>query len=221
MTTQDLLAIGFLVVMEGLLSFDNALALAAMVSHLPGIQRKKALLYGMIGAFSFRIGSLFIIEYLMESVWVKWVGGSYLIYLAVKHFFSKAKYEEQSGSGTELAFWHCVVMVELTDMAFSIDSILAAVAVSQNLWVVVIGGILGIIMMRFAASIFINLIAKYPNLEHSAYSLVFIVGLKLIIEASQMWAGVHVLDFDSYTNPAFWVLWGSMVVSLLGGFKKC
>jgi YkoY family integral membrane protein len=219
MTTQDFLAIGFLVVMEGLLSFDNALALAAMVSHLPEVQRKRALTYGMIGAFVFRLSALMVIEYLMESAWVKWVGGGYLIYLAVQHFFGKENHEEQSGT-TSFAFWRCVVMVELTDIAFSMDSILAAVAVSPKIWVVATGGILGIIMMRFAAVLFIKLIAKYPNLEHSAYGLVFIVGMKLLIEACQVWAGAEVLDFESCTNPAFWVLWVSMAVSLGAGFYE-
>lgn len=220
MTTQDFLAIGFLVVMEGLLSFDNALALAAMVSHLPSMQRKKALTYGMLGAFSFRLGSLVVIEYLMKSACVKWLGGGYLIYLAVQHFFNREHHEEQSGT-TTFAFWHCVVVVELTDIAFSFDSIFTAVAVSPKIWIVVTGGIIGIIMMRFAAIFFINLLKKFPDLEHSAYALVFIVGTKLIIEASQSLAGVEVLDFQSHINPAFWVLWGCMGISLLGGFRKC
>lgn len=217
--TQDFLAVGFLVIMEGLLSFDNALALAAMVSHRPESQRKKALLYGMVGAFVFRLGALTVVEFLMEAVWVKWLGGAYLVYLAVSHFFSKAKPDELQALSVA-SFWKCVVMVELTDMAFSVDSILAAVAVSSKVWVVVTGGILGIIMMRFAASIFVKLIDRYKNLEHSAYALVFIVGIKLIIEASQWAADAHFLDFESTSNPAFWVMWMAMAVCLVLGFTK-
>lgn len=220
-TPQDLLAIGFLVILEGLLSFDNALALAAMVKHLPEQQRKRALTYGMAGAFIFRLGALSIVTYLMTAYWVKWVGGAYLVWLAASHFFVKKEPENLIGKEVSaISFWRTILLVELTDIAFSIDSILAAVAVSSKLWVVVIGGVLGIVAMRFAATVFVGLIERYPKLEHSAFILVAIVGAKLILEASQAYAGVHLLDFESMASPAFWCLWGAMACGLMYGFSK-
>lgn len=202
---QDIISILFLVVLEGLLSFDNALALAAMVRHLPEKQQKKALYYGMFGAFAFRFIALFFVTFLMQNIWVKYLGGAYLIWLALKHFTGNAGGPDDEKS-SDYNFWKTILLVELTDIAFSVDSILAAVAVSNTLWVVVVGGVLGIIMMRFAASIFIKLIAQSPRLEDSAFWLVGIVGAKLICEG----AGYH---------PWGWLVWSLMITALLSGFR--
>jgi YkoY family integral membrane protein len=210
---QDLLAIGFLVVLEGLLSFDNALALAAMVRHMPKHDQRKALTYGIFGAFAFRFFALSIITYLMQAVWIKFVGGGYLLCLTVKYFLGGDS-EDAVKDISPFSFWKIVLLVELTDIAFSMDSILAAVAVSTKLYVVVVGGILGIIMMRFAAVVFIKLLEVFPKLERSAYLLVGIVGTKLIVEGLKI-PGV---DFESSDNRYFYVLWGLMLMSLLSGF---
>ena len=217
MTIQDLVAVGFLVILEGLLSFDNALALAAMVKHLPHEQQRKALTYGIFGAFGFRFLSLSIISYLMHSYWVKFVGGGYLIWLAMNHFFGPK--EESSDENTKVLsskFWKMVFFVELTDITFSMDSILASVAVSKKFYVVLTGGILGIIMMRFVSSLFIRLIEIFPKLERSAFILVLIVGMKMVMEGAK----IQGINFDSTASPTFWVFWGSMAVGLLSGFTE-
>lgn len=201
----------FLALLEGLLSFDNALALAAMVKHLPECQRKKALTYGMIGAFGFRLLALCFVTYIIANPWIKTVGAVYLIYLAVSHFI-----KSDEGQGIKVhtgRFIKTVIMVELTDIAFSIDSIITAVGVSKNLYVVIAGGIIGIIMMRFAATVFIKLIDKFPRLETSAFILVGIVGAKLIIETC---CGI---DFhDQLTAQA--LFWSAMLLGLLYGFTE-
>lgn len=217
----DFIAIGFLVIMEGLLSFDNALALAAMVAPLPVEQRKKALTYGMIGAFTFRILALCFVTYLMEATWVKYVGGGYLLWLSGSFFFASKAGKPNASSKSVVSgvqFWKIIVAVELMDIAFSIDSILAAVAVSSKLWVVVAGGILGIILMRFAATIFVGLIQRFPRLENSAFILVAIVGVKLLIEALQVSSGRHVYDFESPESVGFWWFWLCMASGLITGF---
>lgn len=204
---HDIMAILFLIVLEGLLSFDNALALAAMVKHLPEKEQKLALWYGMAGAFLFRFLALCFVVYLMENQWVKVVGGLYLCWLTVKFFWPSGDEAEDDGKGNILrGFWMTVALVELTDIAFSIDSILAAVAVSNKVWVVVAGGIMGIIMMRFAASVFIGLMKVHPKLERSAFLLVGIVGVKLLVEAS----GHHLSG---------WLTWPLMLVALLSGLS--
>jgi YkoY family integral membrane protein len=149
----------------------------------------------------------------MQAAWVKVAGGLYLLYLAGQHFLGQGDADD-TPTTTAKAFWRTILTIELADIAFSTDSILASIAVSDRLWVVVTGGILGITMMRLAAILFIRLIELFPNLERTAYLLVSTVGLKLLIESFHF-QGV---DFSSSSHPAFWALWGTMVVCVMTGF---
>ncbi|MDB5352289.1 MAG: Integral rane protein TerC [Planctomycetota bacterium] len=186
------LTIGWLVILEGLLSGDNALVLAVMVRHLPKPQQKKALRYGIIGAFVFRAIALVFASYLLRYWELEVLGGLYLIFLAIRHFLSGGDHDnpeakEAFGKG----FWGTVISVELADIAFSIDSILAAVALItsmpdnlQNnhnlaLTIVYIGCILGIVMMRYVATFFIKLLDRFEGLAAGSYILVAWIGLKL------------------------------------------
>jgi YkoY family integral membrane protein len=182
----DLVTIGLLVLLEGVLSADNALVLAILVLSVPKDQQQRALRYGMIGAFGFRILAVLLAAYLMRVGWVKLAGGAYLGYLAIRHFSSRG----ESGHDVPPAkpmfglspFWSTVVRVELVDLAFSVDSILVAVALSPKLWVVVTGGILGIVMMRLVAGQMISLIRKYPALVDGAFVIIFWIAVKLMLE---------------------------------------
>lgn len=217
-STNDLAAIGFLVFLEGILSIDNALVLALIVSTLPAHQHKRALSYGIIGAVVFRIVAIALAAYLMHWWWVKFVGGGYLLYLSLHYWWEKRKgaQEEKQHKTKARSFWMTVLVVELTDVAFALDSILTAVALTKKVWVVMTGGVIGLVMMRFAATIFIKLLEKFPRFEPTAYILVFIIGAKLIVD------GFHFegLDFHDPKNPAFWIFWASMLGSLLFGFTK-
>jgi YkoY family integral membrane protein len=189
-----MVTIGWLVILEGLLSADNALVLAVMVRHLPKRQQKKALRYGIWGAFVFRLIAVLLASVLMQSWWIQVVGGFYLIYVALRHFASSS--EESSGTNARFGqgFWGTVVNVELADIAFSVDSILAAVAMAESLprhlqevnWIklgiVYIGGVLGIITMRFVAGGFLKLLTRFPGLATGAYFLVAWIGVKLVGE---------------------------------------
>src|SRR5690625_7674 len=179
-----------LVGLEGLLAADNALVLAIMVKHLPEKERKKALFYGLAGAFVFRFGSLFVISLLVDIWQIQAIGAIYLLFIAGKNLYSKFKngnseieaVPEGKGSG----FWMTVLKVEIADLAFAVDSILAAVALAVTLtptgWfnigsldgaqflVVFAGGMIGIIIMRFAADVFVDLLNKRPALEVAARS---------------------------------------------------
>jgi YkoY family integral membrane protein len=170
-----------LVLLEGLLSADNALVLAVMVRHLPPQQQKKALLYGIWGAFIFRLIAIAVGSLLVKIWWVKILGGLYLLWLVVKHFFLSQGHE--NGNKAAKGFWATVVAVEMMDIAFSLDSILAALGISEQLWVLYLGGILGIITMRFVAGIFITLIKQIPELENTAYILIVIIAAKMIAGA--------------------------------------
>lgn len=192
-----------LILLEGILAADNALVIATMVKHLPPEQRKKALFYGLAGAFVFRFGSLFIISYLADIWQIQAIGALYLFGIAVYHiakrYFLKSKMKEAEAEKKGSGFWTTVIKVELADVAFAVDAILAAVALAVTLpstnlptiggldgghfLIVLAGGIIGLVIMRFAAGYFVNLLEKRPGLETTAFIIVAWVGVKLAVYA--------------------------------------
>jgi tellurite resistance protein TerC len=170
-----------LIILEGLLSFDNALVLAAMVQPLPDRQQKWALRVGIIGAYVMRGLSILCISYLIENPWLKPVGAAWLLYLAFKNLGSDGDDDDAVAPKVASFFW-TVVAVEMADMAFSIDNIFAAAAFSPNRWAVLTGVAIGILAMRFVAGIFVDLIKKFPVLEKIGYVLVGYIGVTLAVE---------------------------------------
>jgi YkoY family integral membrane protein len=187
-TAPDLVTISLLVALEGLLSADNALVMAIMVLGLPKAQHKQALRYGLIGGFVFRIAATVLAVYLIQVAWVKLLGGLYLLYLTYAHFggheegADRRKAPKAKGWLGMPPFWATVVKVELINLAFSIDSILVAVAMSPKLWVVVTGGILGIVAMRLVVGQLLVLVQRYPALVDGAFVIIAWVGSKLALE---------------------------------------
>ncbi|OCA86787.1 hypothetical protein A8L44_05775 [Bacillus sp. FJAT-27986] len=180
--------IGSLVIIEGLLSADNALVLAVLVKHLPEKQRKRALMYGMFGAYFFRFLFIGIGVYLVKFWFIKVLGAAYLAWIVIQHFRSKAgdgedgvkQFNKNSWLTRTIGiFWSTVVSVELMDIAFSVDSILAAFAISDQVWVLLVGGMLGILMMRTVAGVFLTLIERVPELETTAFILIGIISAKM------------------------------------------
>ena len=297
---RDLLVILLLVLLEGLLSIDNALVLGLLASRVPKALQGRALTYGLVGAFVFRFVAVLTAQALLEWHVVKLLGGGYLIYIAVKHLFFESQesvdekividsggeialqradtgepltteeenvelqervpvpipesvlHAHDGSPGTERAsrgaapmpnhttvptradksFWMTVVVIELTDIAFAVDSILAAIGLvgpppaghpetefHPKLWVVVTGGLLGIVLMRVAATMFIRLLEKFPRFELSAYLLIIVIGLKLLADwAFNSQAHPHAIDFHNYAKPEFWIFWLSMVAAFGVGF---
>jgi YkoY family integral membrane protein len=171
--------IGTLVILEGLLSADNAIVLAVMVKHLPEKQRKRALFYGIFGAYLFRILAIGIGVSIIDITWVKIVGGHYLLWIVFQNFFMKNNTEDGVQS-SKMGFWRTILAVELMDIAFSIDSVIAAFGVSNQVWVLFLGGVIGILLMRGAAQLFLALIEKVPEFETTAFVLIAIIGVKMI-----------------------------------------
>ena len=184
----DFLTIGLLVVLEGLLSADNALVLAILVLGLPRSEQRKALRYGILGAFAFRILATLLAVHLLQVAWVKLIGACYLLYLTWTHFFGSGDAEERRAVKPARpwlglsAFWATVLKVELTDIVFAVDSILVAVAMSPKTWVIISGGILGIVAMRLVIGKLLALVRRYPALVDGAFVIIGWVGLKLLIE---------------------------------------
>jgi tellurite resistance protein TerC len=201
-----------LVFLEGVLSIDNAAVLGAMVAHLPndkpipwpkplqflgawsdralGPQRQAALKVGLLGAYFGRALMLVLASILIENEWVLILGASYLVYLAIAHFAEVYHAQRGELDGHEAAaaarpaggFWPTVLAIELADLAFSVDNVVAAVALSDQLWVVMLGVAIGIVIMRFAATIFTRLISWEPALQSGAYLLLFAIGAELLLE---------------------------------------
>lgn len=184
----DFLTIGLLVVLEGLLSADNALVLAILVLGLPRKDQRKALRYGIVGAFTFRILATILAVHVLRVAWVKLIGALYLLYLAWRHFFASGGAESRRAVAPAKpwmglsAFWATVVKVELTDIVFAVDSILVAVAMSPKLWVVISGGLLGIVTMRMVIGQLLTLVRRYPALVDGAFVIIAWVGIKLLLE---------------------------------------
>lgn len=187
-TVPNVLAVLYLVILEGILSVDNALALAALVRGRlqSDADQKKALHYGIIGAYIFRVAVIFAGVWLMQNPWVKWFAAAYLIYFSIKELFFKSGNGEEEHVGVQVSWlsplWGTVIAVELMDIAFSIDSIAVALSVSNIPWVLIAGAVLGILAMRFAAQTFIKLIEKFPILERTAFVLVLFAGVKIVLE---------------------------------------
>ena len=184
----DFLTIALLVVLEALLSVDNAMVLAVLVLGLPQPQQRKALRYGILGAFLFRAIATALAIYLIRLWWVKLVGGGYLLYLVVQHFGGGESAEERRTPKPASAwlgltpFWATTVKVELTDIVFAIDSILVGVAMSQKEWVVIVGGCLGIATMRLLIGQLLTLVERYPPLVDGAFVIITWVAAKLLME---------------------------------------
>jgi YkoY family integral membrane protein len=190
----SLAIIGNLIIIESLLSVDNAAVLATIVMDLEPKNRKKALRYGILGAYLFRGTAMVFAAFIIRIWWLKPLGGLYLLYLV--YGFWKGK---QDGSGEEEgvdkkgnwlyratvgwlgAFWATVALVELMDMAFSIDNVFAAVAFSPNIILVCVGVFIGILAMRFIAQWFVKLMEKYIFLETAAFVVIGILGVKLML----------------------------------------
>lgn len=244
-----LAVIGNLVIIESLLSVDNAAVLATLVIDLPKEQRSKALRYGILGAYAFRGLAMIFASYLIGFWWLKPIGGLYLLWLVIDQFkhqlklgeigslisrflslaallfliqndgsisasalwtfrilsgiylayliYSIAKIKEDMGDDGEInksnnkvyqffykkigTFWSTVILVEIMDMAFSIDNVFAAVAFTPNILLIYVGVFIGILAMRFIAQWFVKLMEKYTFLETSAFIVILMLSLKLLM----------------------------------------
>lgn len=208
---SDLLTVLLLVALEGLLSADNAMVLAVLVLGLPKSEQQKALRYGIAGAFVFRtLATVFAIHMIRLSA-VKLLGGLYLLWLPYRHFFGgrDAQHRRDIPKAKPWlglsALWATVVKVESTDIVFALDSILAAVGLSSQLWVVLSGGILGIIMMRLVIGQLLTIVQRYPLLVDGAFVIISWVGIKLVVEF------LHSVNVIAFEIPR-WASLGLVVV---------
>jgi len=176
------------------LSVDNALVMGTMVMDLPKNQRGRALRYGIFGAYFFRGLALLLAAWLIQVVWLKALGGLYLLYLAVDFFRTKSTPETSDDTlskqnnwfykntvGRIGNFWSTVILVNIMDLAFSIDNVFAAVAYTDNIYLICLGVFIGILAIRFVAQGVIKLLEKFTFLNAAAFLIIALLGLKLIL----------------------------------------
>lgn len=226
-STSDLASVFALILLEGLLSADNALVMAIMVRHLPKADQQKALLYGLGGAFIFRLIAIVFASVVLNQWWLQALGALYLLYLPLKHFLHRND-EHGSPKAKNQGFWATVIAVELTDIAFALDSVLAGIGFimkpgvgiqNDKIWVVYLGAVIGIVLLRFAAGLFIRLLERFPDLDNVAYLLVGWVGVKLAMHSIEKVDSQFpkLLPFHPphFTEAMFWS--GLAAIAIIGG----
>ena len=224
-----------LIVLEGLLAADNAVVMAVMVKHLPPVQQRKALFYGLLGAFVFRFAALFMITFLVNIWQIQALGAAYLLFISIKSIIDKRKGDDaqlDTKKRKQSGFWMTVVKVELADIAFALDSMLAAVALAVTLpelgnfdvgginggqfTVMLLGGLIGLVIMRFAARQFVGLLEKFPSLETAAFLIVGWVGVKLLV-LTLSHPSLQILDpefpHSTVWQTIFWVVLAGIAIN--------
>ena len=214
----DLKVAGFiilnLILIESLLSVDNAAVLATLVMDLPELQRRKALRIGIVFAYIFRGACLIFASVLIQISWLKLLGGGYLIYLCLEYFYKKNSANLPTSEPSDVPikrrfnflspFLSTVLLVEVMDLTFSIDNVFAAVAFTDNIVLVCIGVFIGIIAMRVVAGYFVQLLERFPFLDSIAFVVIGLLGLKLCLSfAAPYIGGVAQLMVDSKQNDLY------------------
>ncbi len=201
---EDAAIVLTLLLLEAVLSFDNAAILAAMVRKLPVEDRRKALLYGLVGAYALRLGAIALAAWLIETPILKVVGGAYLLYLALRHFSLLLRHGSESHEMHLNSNWlvrfgvpplvATIISIELVDLAFAIDQVIVAVAFTNKIWLIFTAAALGILFLRLAAAVLARVMDWLPLLEHMAYVAVGYVGVKLILLHPWFVRGAEVVD---------------------------
>jgi YkoY family integral membrane protein len=228
----DLATIALLVVLESLLSIDNALVLGVLAQRLDPAQRGRALFYGLIGGITLRLIAIAAAAILLRFSILKLLGALYLLWIVAQYLLrrSKAARAGAPALAPSAGFWRTIAAIELTDLAFAVDSILAAVALvgpappssrsvlHPKFWVIATGGTIGVVLMRYAASGLSKLMERFPQLHRSAYALVFLIGLKLLLDWSlNDPARPHRVDFNDPSRPELWIFWACALLALASG----
>ena len=201
-----------LIVLEAVLSADNAIALASIARSVEDPKsQQKALNIGLVGAYILRIvlilGATYVIEYWQFEL----LGALYLLWLVFNYFVLEDNDNDESETRT-LGFkslWQVIPTIAITDLAFSLDSVTSAIAITEDTWLVIAGGTIGIIILRFLAGLFIRWLQEYTYLEDAGFITVGFVGLRLLLK---VW-------LPDYFIPE-WVTIAVVAIFFTWGFSK-
>jgi YkoY family integral membrane protein len=208
--TDTLLLLPVLVVLEAVLSADNAIALAAIAQGLsdPKLQNR-ALNFGLVVAFVLRMGLILTASWVVKFWQFELLGATYLLWLVFQHFTADADDGKEHHGPRFTSLWQAIPVIAFTDLAFSLDSVTTAIAISQEIWLVLLGGAIGIIALRFMAGLFIRWLGEYVHLEDAGYLTVALVGLRLLARV-----------INPNVVPPEWLMIGAIVLLFVWGFSK-
>ena len=207
---QTLLLLLVLVALEAVLSADNAIALAAIAQGLqkPELERR-ALNIGLVFAYILRMSLILTASWVSKYWQFELAGAVYLLWLVFQYFTSDSEGEDEHHGPRFTSLWQAIPMLAITDLAFSLDSVTTAIAVSQETWLILIGATIGIIALRFMAGLFIRWLDEFTHLEDAGYITVALVGLRLL---------TRVIN-DSLVPPE-WVMVTAVALIFAWGFSK-
>jgi YkoY family integral membrane protein len=171
-----------LIFLEAVLSADNAIALAAIAQGLEDKKlERQALNFGLVVAYVLRISLILTATWVQKYWQFEFLGAVYLLWLVFQHFTSQEEDDHHHGPRFN-SLWQAIPVIAFTDLAFSLDSVTTAIAVSQEKWLVLTGATIGIITLRFMAGLFIRWLDEFENLEDAGYVTVALVGLRLLLK---------------------------------------
>jgi YkoY family integral membrane protein len=209
---ETLLVLPVLIALEAVLSADNAIALAALAQGLQdSVLQRRALNIGLVLAYILRIGLILTATWVVKYWQFELAGALYLLWLVFQYFTSKPdKADESPHHGPRFSsLWQAIPMIGITDLAFSLDSVTTAIAVSQETWLILIGATIGIITLRFMAGLFIRWLKEFEYLEDAGYITVALVGLRLLVRV-----------INDALVPPEWAMIGAIALIFLWGFSK-
>jgi YkoY family integral membrane protein len=199
-----------LIALEAVLSADNAIALAAIASGLedPKLQRN-ALNLGLVGAYILRISLILTATWVVQFWQFELLGAAYLLWLVFEHFTSEEDDEHHHHGPRFTSLWQTIPIIAVTDLAFSLDSVTTAIAISDKTWLIITGGTIGVITLRFMAGLFIRWLKEYVYLEDAGYITVGFVGLRLLVRA-----------IKPELVPPEWLMVAAIALVFMWGFSK-
>ena len=199
-----------LVALEALLSADNAIALAAIAGGLDDRQlQRRALNIGLVAAYLLRITLILTATWVVQFWQFELLGAAYLLWLVFEHFTSEEDAEHHHHGPRFTSLWQAIPIIAVTDLAFSLDSVTTAIAISDKTWLVIAGGTIGVITLRFMAGLFIRWLKEYVYLEDAGYITVGFVGLRLLVRAIR-----------PELVPPEWLMVAAIAVVFIWGFSK-
>lgn len=199
-----------LVALEAVLSADNAIALAAIARGLEGSKlQRRALNLGLIVAYILRITLILTATWVVQFWQFEVLGALYLLWLVFQYFTSSKDEEHHHHGPTFASLWQAIPMIAVTDMAFSLDSVTTAIAISDQTWLIITGGTIGVITLRFMAGLFIQWLQEYEHLEDAGYITVGFVGVRLLVRA-----------INPALVPPEWLLVVAIVLVFMWGFSS-
>jgi len=207
---ETALVLTILIFLEAVLSADNAIALAALSQGLedPKLQRQ-ALNMGLVVAYVLRISLIFTATWVANLWQFELLGAAYLLWLVFQYFSSSEDDGKEHHGPRFDSLWQAIPLIALTDVAFSLDSVTTAIAVSQETWLVLTGATIGIITLRFMAGLFIRWLDEYVHLEDAGYITVALVGLRLLLRVA-----------NDQLVPPEWLMISAIALIFAWGFSK-